>query len=634
MESTQPSALDTEEGKECSLALEDSAIGVGSQRDRRAIERGKPRTVSGAEDRFSGYRVNSVRDGLPPTANSAVRTRSAVVRDSSRSDFSLGSRYRLTVALIFAERVLSLLNYRELTTDLTDDIRAAAAALDDVVSLLRPLDLRSRFQRVASVLVTEGGALKLASIFSARRPVLCTGLATWLGIAAVVLARSYEADFGSQSFPFPEAAASTELTIQGVLQQNYELRLEQASQALTENELLPEAPSSGIVQHEIQEGETLWQLTQMYQLDAAAIATSNGINAQTELEPGQTLFIPRTEGVIYTVNTGDTLETIANSHEVSEADIVAATPLDNGDELVVGQQLVIPGKVEEILAVRTKVLETLAESGVAEWNLATYTSLASPPRIADAPDAASPRMYTVVVGDTLSEISRQFNTSTRELLAANPGVRSTRLQSGVTLTIPEPSGESDADSQSQPQTYQVAGGDTLELIASRHNLTVNEIIRANPTVRPNRLQVGQQITIPDNTRGPAAALPPAVSSGGFVWPVEGRMNSGFGWRWGRMHNGIDIPGAYGTPIVAVQGGTVIFAGWHTGGYGNMVKIQHPDGLVTLYAHGTSVFVSTGQIVQQGQPIMSRGSTGWSTGPHLHMEVHVNGVPVNPMRYFQ
>lgn len=554
--------------------------------------------------------------------------------DERHGEHTLECRYRLRVVSIFAEQFLSLLNVRELTTDLTDDIRAAAAALESVTSLLQPLDRRSRAQRLSGVLLTEGGAIKLLSGLATRRPVLSTGLATWLGIATVVLARSYQTDFGQQAFPFPEAAASTDVTIQGVLQQNYDLRLERASQALSDDELLPEEPTSGIVQHEIRDGETLWHLTKMYQIDAAAIATSNGINAQTVLEPGRTLFIPRTEGLVYTVGTGDTLETIANSHEVNEADIIAATPLSEEGELTVGQRLVIPGKVEEILAVRNKVLETLAASGVAEWNLATYSSLTSTSSVVSETTDSSTRTYTVVEGDTLATISRQFDTSTRELLAVNPDVRSTRLQSGVTLTIPESSGDAGTNVSPQPQTYQVQGGDTLGSIASRHNMTVNELIRANPTVRPNRLQVGQQLSIPGGTNQSVAALPPAVSSSGFVWPVAGRINSGFGWRWGRMHNGIDIPGPYGTPIVAVQGGTVIFSGWHTGGYGNMVKIQHPNGLVTLYAHGTSLFVSTGQTVQQGQAIMSRGSTGWSTGPHLHLEVHANGVPVNPMRYFQ
>ena len=575
------------------------------------------------------------RGGSQPLHVSELQTINAVTATTvDRCVRSLGSQYRLSVALIFAERFLSLLNVRELTTDLTDDIRAAAAALNSVIPLLHPLDRRSRFQKFANVFAAERGALKLFLCMAIRRPVLCTGLATWLGMATVVLARSYQQDTNLQDFQFPDTLASSDRTIQEVLQQNYDLRLERASQALTDNTLLPDAPTSGIVRHEVREGETLWHLTKMYQLDAAAIATSNGITAQTELDPGQTLYIPRTEGVIYTVTNGDTLEAIASSHEVSQDEIVAATPLPDGNNLTVGQRLVIPGKVEEILAVRNKVLETLAASGVSEWNLATYTSIRTTVGASEETKESS-HTYIVVEGDTLADISRQFNTTTRELLAANPDIRSTRLQSGVTLTIPAPStsGQSSSPNQSQNQTYQVRGGDTLDSIASFHNMTVNELIRANPTVRPNRLRVGQQLTIPGNSSTSVAALPTAVSSSGFMWPVAGRVNSGFGWRWGRMHNGIDLPGPHGTPIVAAQEGTVIFSGWHTGGYGNMIKIQHPNGLVTLYAHGTSLYVSNGQAVQQGQVIMSRGSTGWSTGPHLHLEVHANGVPVNPLNYF-
>ncbi|MEL7477028.1 MAG: hypothetical protein AAGJ55_12505, partial [Cyanobacteria bacterium J06555_12] len=103
--------------------------------------------------------------------------------DERHGEHTLECRYRLRVVSIFAEQFLSLLNVRELTTDLTDDIRAAAAALESVTSLLQPLDRRSRAQRLSGVLLTEGGAIKLLSGLATRRPVLSTGLATWLGIA-------------------------------------------------------------------------------------------------------------------------------------------------------------------------------------------------------------------------------------------------------------------------------------------------------------------------------------------------------------------------------------------------------------------------------------------------------------------
>jgi murein DD-endopeptidase MepM/ murein hydrolase activator NlpD len=119
------------------------------------------------------------------------------------------------------------------------------------------------------------------------------------------------------------------------------------------------------------------------------------------------------------------------------------------------------------------------------------------------------------------------------------------------------------------------------------------------------------------------------SSSGFIWPVSGVVTSGFGWRWGRMHEGIDISVGCGTPIRAVASGTVIFSGW-MGGYGNLVVIDHGNGLATAYAHQSAIYASGG--VGQGQTIGAVGTTGSSTGCHLHFEVRVNGGAVDPMGY--
>ena len=122
-----------------------------------------------------------------------------------------------------------------------------------------------------------------------------------------------------------------------------------------------------------------------------------------------------------------------------------------------------------------------------------------------------------------------------------------------------------------------------------------------------------------------------ASAAGFVWPVHGILTSTFGWRWGRMHEGIDLAVSSGTPVVAAAAGTVIVAGW-LGGYGNLVVIDHGNGIATAYGHNNSIAVSYGQSVAQGQLIAYSGSTGHSTGPHVHFEVRVNGTPVDPLGY--
>ncbi|MEB3290660.1 MAG: peptidoglycan DD-metalloendopeptidase family protein [Leptolyngbya sp.] len=120
---------------------------------------------------------------------------------------------------------------------------------------------------------------------------------------------------------------------------------------------------------------------------------------------------------------------------------------------------------------------------------------------------------------------------------------------------------------------------------------------------------------------------------GYVWPTHGTFTSGYGWRWGRMHRGIDVAGPVGTPVVAAATGVVVRSGWNSGGYGNMVDIRHPDGSLTRYAHNSRLLVREGQQVAQGQQIAEMGSTGRSTGPHLHFEIHLPGSgTVNPMAY--
>lgn len=121
------------------------------------------------------------------------------------------------------------------------------------------------------------------------------------------------------------------------------------------------------------------------------------------------------------------------------------------------------------------------------------------------------------------------------------------------------------------------------------------------------------------------------SAAGFIWPVDGAVVSGFGMRGGRMHEGIDITAASGTPIRAAAAGTVIWSGWR-GGYGNAVVIDHGDGLATLYAHASALLVEVGQFVSQGTTVALVGSTGNSSGPHLHFEVRVNGSAVDPLLY--
>lgn len=131
----------------------------------------------------------------------------------------------------------------------------------------------------------------------------------------------------------------------------------------------------------------------------------------------------------------------------------------------------------------------------------------------------------------------------------------------------------------------------------------------------------------------AAATVQGLASRGFARPGLGRLTSGYGRRWGRLHAGIDLASGIGSPVRAVAGGRVESAGWE-GGYGRAVRITHSDGTVTIYGHMSALLVDSGERVKAGQLIGREGNTGQSTGPHLHFEVRVNGTPVNPLPWLR
>lgn len=157
--------------------------------------------------------------------------------------------------------------------------------------------------------------------------------------------------------------------------------------------------------------------------------------------------------------------------------------------------------------------------------------------------------------------------------------------------------------------------------------------RARERAEAEQREQARQSERKRQTAPPSSPSPPSSStrSGGFAWPICAPVTSEYGPRWGRTHRGIDFGASTGSPSRAARAGTVITAGWQ-GGYGNLVLIDHHNGIVTAYAHLSRVAVSSGSSVSQGQTIGSVGSTGNSTGPHLHFEIRVNGSAVNPRQY--
>ena len=198
--------------------------------------------------------------------------------------------------------------------------------------------------------------------------------------------------------------------------------------------------------------------------------------------------------------------------------------------------------------------------------------------------------------------------------------------------------------------HTVQKGQTLHSIARTYDIDVNRLKRINGIYNPLRLQVGTRLWIPEarqvleihsKKRGAKRGKwknkvklneDTKAVKGFFIWPVQGQLTSKFGNRNGRHHDGIDIGARKGAPIVSAADGKVMFSGWGPTGYGLMVIIKHKNNLTTVYAHNSHNHVHKNQVVKQRQKIASVGSTGRSTGPHLHFEVRNDSHAYNPLQY--
>lgn len=235
---------------------------------------------------------------------------------------------------------------------------------------------------------------------------------------------------------------------------------------------------------------------------------------------------------------------------------------------------------------------------------------------------ATPTKHVVAKGDTLSSISNKYNVSISQLSYLNGITNPHLIRPGQTLLL--------AEEPPKPTVHTVSSGENLSTIADSYGVTVPAIVQINELANINRLKIGQVLNIPPTSLSTIASRS-AVSSAGMIWPVLGAISSYFGPRWGTIHSGLDVAAPTGTEIKASRAGRVDSAGW-MGGYGNAVIVSHGDGLQTLYGHASKLLVKAGDRVVQGQVIARVGSTGNSTGPHVHFEVRVNSKFMNPLKY--
>ena len=251
--------------------------------------------------------------------------------------------------------------------------------------------------------------------------------------------------------------------------------------------------------------------------------------------------------------------------------------------------------------------------------------------------------YTVQNGDSVAGIAAAFGIDPVYILWNNADLSfdPDLLQVGEELIIPGADG----------LIYTVKLGDTISDIADFYGIDVESIL----SFTPNSLSSADNITEglllvlpgavpPPPPPAPAVVANPAqapsspgqVSASGFIWPWPGPITSYFGEPRGGgfYHDAIDIDGygRYGAPVVAAASGTVVVSSWLDWGLGYHVIIRHADGSETVYAHFSNIYVSVGQVVSQGETIGAIGCTGYCTGSHLHFEIHIGGVAVNPLTY--
>lgn len=326
------------------------------------------------------------------------------------------------------------------------------------------------------------------------------------------------------------------------------------------------------------------------------------------------------------VAAGDTLSKIAEASGCSMKEIMRANEISDEHKLREGQILYIPNSPEY-------VLETLDHVRRLKNDEVTRKKQAK---------AVSVTNYVVKDGDTLWSIANAFDLDINSLFGSNKLTDSSVLKVGAQIRVPNQDGI----------FHKVKNGDTLDKLAKEYETYLEAILLANEMTSSTALAVGSEIFLPgakvssavgsataSNQKKQTSTRDSVKASQGFGWPVGGKISSSFAWRrdpirGGRdFHTGLDIRAPRGRPVVASRDGTVVHSGW-MGGYGKTIVIQHTNGLTTLYAHNSSLIVKKGAKVRRGQKIALVGSTGRSTGPHVHFEIRKNGTPMNPLKYLK
>ncbi len=320
----------------------------------------------------------------------------------------------------------------------------------------------------------------------------------------------------------------------------------------------------------------------------------------------------------------DTINSVAKEYGVNVEDIRRANGLKPNENPSYTDILYIPDSPNAVTA-------TLAYVNKLKKAEADFEKQGKPLQVTE---------YAVKEGDSLWSISSKFDLDLDTIIGSNNIPNINFLKLGMVLRIPNQDGI----------FVKVAKNDTVAKLADKHGSYKQAVYVANLLDEETQIKIGSEIFLPgakiasltvSEGRVSSRTVRTTITSSSrkFRWPVMGKISSVFGWRrspFGRrrvFHSGLDIRAPKGRGIVAAGDGRVVHSGW-MGGYGKAIVISHPGGISTLYGHCSSLLVNGGATVRAGQVIATVGSTGRSTGYHLHFEVRTNGAPLNPLRYLR
>lgn len=381
------------------------------------------------------------------------------------------------------------------------------------------------------------------------------------------------------------------------------------------------------------------------------------------------------------VNVGDTLNSIARSYGIPTQKLIEANRISDPNSIFVDQVLTVPQSqaftsaptitqpvlgaskfgVAPVLQPKAEVDQVSAapsfQPGVPLPESRGETSSLTVPTLPAASGDSAVAAPVRSSHDYVEGLRAEIIQLRERYKAASSSVTQAEVNPSVTARSSESVTSTRSETVRNPEFVPGGYSESLRAQVRRLNLSASSAKSSAETVGPESTTKSTVVAVaPAGSqsydpligksigRMVSPELPPLgsgevylpSSSGkfaGYIWPAKGLMTSPYGPRWGRMHRGIDVAAPTGTPIVAAAPGVVITAGWNSGGYGNLVEVQHPDGSITLYGHNDRILVKEGQQVAQGQQIAEMGSTGYSTGPHCHFEIHMPGKgTVNPMAY--